>query len=257
MRVEKLGEGEPEVAIVGSIHGDEPCGKKAIERFIQSDIAVEKPVKFIIANEKALEKDTRYVEKDLNRSFPGDISSEVHEERLAARILEQVEGMNVLSIHSTKSYEEPFAAQSILNEEIMDLVKKTGVEIVSHGDEELGCLGEYARAVEAECGFQESDQAAENAFKLMKNFLAANKVIDEDYSLSDPEVFDIYETVREPDFKFVASNFQKVEEGEVYALDDGEEVRAEEDFYPVLMSTNGYSSILGHKAKKVKKSDYA
>jgi len=34
MHVETLGEGTPSVAIVGAIHGDEPCGARAIERFL-------------------------------------------------------------------------------------------------------------------------------------------------------------------------------------------------------------------------------
>jgi len=32
MDVHDLGEGEPEVAVVGAIHGDEPCGARAVRR---------------------------------------------------------------------------------------------------------------------------------------------------------------------------------------------------------------------------------
>ena len=41
MRVETLGEGEPEVAVVGAIHGDEPCGATAVEAVLETDPDVE------------------------------------------------------------------------------------------------------------------------------------------------------------------------------------------------------------------------
>jgi predicted deacylase len=254
MRVEKLGEGEPEVAVVGSIHGDEPCGKKAIERFLESDFEISRPIKLIIANEKALGKDVRYVDCDLNRSFPGDISSEEYEERIAAQILEHVKGLKTLSLHSTKSYADPFAAMSVLDNEKIEMVRETGVRIISHhANEEIDCLSEYSNTVSIECGFQGSESAAENAFRVMKNFLAANEVIDTEYRTASPEIFRIYETVEEPGFEFTAVNFQKVEEGEIYARYMDRELRAEEGFYPVLMSTDGYEELLGHKARKIEK----
>lgn len=252
MRVEKLGEGKPEYAVVGSIHGDEPCGKKAIERFMDSDYEVKEAVKLIVANEKGLEKDARYVDCDLNRSFPGDRSSDEYEERLAAKILEEVEGLKVLSLHSTKSYADPFVAQSDLSQAKMELIRKTGLRVVSHhANEQINCFGEYACAVEVECGFQGSESAAENAYRVMKNFLAANGVIDADYRTSEPEIFRVYDTVKKPEFDFTAANFQKVEEGQVYARDRDRVLEAEEDFYPVLMSNEGYETILGHKAEKI------
>ncbi|QGA80372.1 succinylglutamate desuccinylase/aspartoacylase domain-containing protein [Candidatus Nanohalobium constans] len=252
MRVEKLGDGEPEVAVVGAIHGDEPCGEKAIEQFLDSDFEVKKPVKLIIANEKALEKDTRFVDCDLNRSFPGDLKSEDHEERLAAEIMAQVEGLKVLGLHSTKSYADPFVALSSLEPDNMDLVRKTGIRTASyHRDKDLDTLDDHAKCVEVECGFQGSESAVDNAYRIVKNFLAAYGIIDAEHRISSPSVFEIYDTVEEPDYEFIAVNFQKVEEGEVYARNGSKELRADEDFYPVLMSTEGYDTILGHKARKV------
>jgi hypothetical protein len=55
----------------------------------------------------------------------------------------------------------------------------------------------------------------------------------------------------EGDWRFKAENFELVEKGEVYAVKEGEKLEAEEDFYPVLMSTNGYNGQLGYKAEKI------
>jgi len=76
MRVETLGEGEPEVAVVGGIHGDEPCGPRAIEAFLRDPPPVERPVEFIVANEEALARNLRYVEEDLNRAIPVGVAGE-------------------------------------------------------------------------------------------------------------------------------------------------------------------------------------
>jgi Succinylglutamate desuccinylase len=79
MKVYELGEGTPEVAVVGGIHGDEPCGPLAIKRLLAEELTVERPVKLIIANEEALEAGQRYLEADLNRVFPGDPNADAHE----------------------------------------------------------------------------------------------------------------------------------------------------------------------------------
>jgi succinylglutamate desuccinylase len=60
MRVVTVGDGEgrqgPAVAAVGAIHGDEPCGARAIERFLEEGPVdrVRRPARLVVANEEAL-----------------------------------------------------------------------------------------------------------------------------------------------------------------------------------------------------------
>jgi hypothetical protein len=61
----------------------------------------------------------------------------------------------------------------------------------------------------------------------------------------------VFETVEGRGYEFFGSNFQKIEDGQKYAERDGEDVIAEQDFYPVLMSTDGYKDMLGFKAEKI------
>src|SRR6056297_4367545 len=109
MDVYELGEGEPEVAVVGAIHGDEPCGADAVRRLLDSGLDVERPVRLIVANEAALDAGERYLDADLNRAFPGNPDAEAHEVRLAAELVDALEGCTTFAIHSTQSYAEPFA----------------------------------------------------------------------------------------------------------------------------------------------------
>jgi len=116
MDVYELGDGPPEVAIVGAIHGDEPCGARAVERLVDENPAVERPIKLILANEAALEAGVRYLDADLNRSFPGDPDAESHEGRLANRLQSELVGCSTLAIHSTQSYAEPFVVVDSMDE---------------------------------------------------------------------------------------------------------------------------------------------
>lgn len=254
MQVHKLGDGEAEYVIVGSLHGDEPCGKRAIERFLDSDYEVEAPVKFIIANEEALEQNQRFLDTDLNRSFPGDPESESHEERLAAEIMKEVKGKKVLDLHTTQSYPGPFATFSNLNDTTLSLIRSAGVGYAVLFPSDSGALNEKVDGIVVETGYQQTEQAVENGYSIIVNFLAAEGVINAEYKLSEPEIFEYYETV-EGDWEFVAENFKQIEKGEVYARRDGEELRAEESFYPILMSTSGYEGKLGFKAKKIRPSE--
>ena len=249
MDVVQKGKGSPELAIVAGIHGDEPAGVKAIKNILESDLDFEKPVKFIIANEEALEQNERYLDADLNRSFPGNPDSSLHEERLAAKIMDEIKDVKVLDIHTTHSSDRPFATTKDISESI-ELVKASGAENAIYFSNENGVLTEYINGIVLEAGLQGSDQAVENAEQAIKNFLAYFGAIDESYELSEPDFYKYYETV-EGDWEFKAENFHKVEKGKVYAIKEGERLEASENFYPVLMSTNGYDGILGYKAEKI------
>ncbi len=247
MKVMEKGAGEPEIAVVAAVHGDEPCGKKAIEKFLESDQELKKAVKFVVANEKALEKGERFIHTDLNRAFPGDASSEEHEERLAAELLEELEGLKILVLHSMNDFEEAF---SLVNGVEEDLLKAPGVEkAVNVRPLDEGSIEKFLEAVSVETGEKGSEEAIENSYDVMQNFLAYFDAIDKEVDPGRPEIFEMYEEVP-GDYEFLAENFEKVEEGEKFAENQEQEMRAEEAFYPVLMSSDGYEDILGFKARR-------
>ena len=248
--IEKGGE-NPDLVVVGSVHGDEPSGKKAIKRLLDKNPEFQKPVKFVVANEKALSHGTRYVDKDLNSSFPGNSESDKHEEELAHKISEHVEDKTVLDLHSTRSTEKPFANIKDLSERTKDLVGSTGVENSTCFEEESGVLIEMGSpGILVETGPQGTEEAADKSLNVLENFLACEGYIDGDCIRSNPDFFRHFDTVY-GDWKFKASNYKKVEKGEVYATRGEDNLKAQEDFYPVLMSTDGYEGKLGYKAEKV------
>lgn len=250
MRVEVLGEGEPEHAVVACVHGDEVCGWHAFNRFRQSGHELKKPVKLVLANERAFRLGKRFCDADLNRSLPGDLGSDIYEERLAARLKKELEELKVLDIHSSESEGCPFGIIVGQKQEKIELARKTGLEKIVDMSFVDGGLTDDLEGVVVECGYKDDENAADMAYRVMENFLAAEEVIEAEFELSDPQVFETFGKAEGSNFKFVAENFTPVKQGDVFAEKPGQFRRAEEDFVPVLMSTDGYSDMIGFKARK-------
>ncbi|WP_338729077.1 succinylglutamate desuccinylase/aspartoacylase family protein [Haladaptatus sp. DJG-WS-42] len=252
MRVHTLGSGDPEFAVVACLHGDELCGKNAIERFLAAKIPVEKPLKLIIANEEAIAEGERFLDEDLNRAFPGHENSESHEDRLAAAVLDELDGLQVLDLHSTVSFPEPFVFYHRLTSHTRRLLRATGLARAVNISHVGGGLINHVDGVAVECGLKGSDEASEHAYNVLVNFLASHRIIDHDHALSDPDVYRVTEVVPGAGYEFLGENFEEVEVGEVYATKDGEpEKVAGESFFPVLMSTGGYDHLIGFAAQRL------
>lgn len=250
MRVHTLGSGDPEFAVVACLHGDELCGKNAVERFLAAEIPVAKPLKLVIANEEAIAEGERFLDEDLNRAFPGHENSDSHEDRLAAAVLEEIEKLQVLDLHATVSFPEPFAVYHRLTPRTRRLLRATGLSRAVNISHVGGGLINYVDGVAVECGLKGSDEASEHAYEVLVNFLASHGIIDHEHELSDPDVFCVTEVVPGAGYEFLGENFEQIEAGEVYATKDGEpEKVADESFYPVLMSTGGYDHLIGFAAQ--------
>ena len=251
MKTEILGDGEPEHAVIYHIHGDEPCGRKAVEELKNSEYEINKPLKLVFANEEAAEQNVRYIDTDLNRYFPGDRESKLHEERLAPRIIDELEGLKTLNLHSTRSQPTPFGGLKDTDEETLKMAKATGARKFALFEDSNGSLDAHINSILVEAGPQGTEKAAEKAYQTLLNFLGFYDVIEYEPELGEPEIYRVFETVEGAGYEFFGANFQKVEEGEKYAERNGEDVIAEHEFYPVLMSTSGYSDMLGFKAERI------
>lgn len=292
MRVEDLGEGDPELAIVGGIHGDEPCGEHAIKRLVADDPAVNQSVRLVLANEAALARNVRFVDEDLNRAFPGDPEGDTHESRLAAELIRTLRGCTVFSLHSTQSYAAPFALVDELVGPTRSLSQSLSIEAVvetaAFSVGRLIAVQEAADVIEVECGLQGSASAAANAVSLCYDFLAATGALDRSDDgvagageASDAgvggaparreagggfghavPVFRLTRQIPKPGgadvaYAVSARNFERVAAGQAYAAVDGEQLVAEEPFYPVLLSPGGYRDVFGYAAELVGRLDAA
>ena len=261
MRVEQLGDGTPEVAIVAGIHGDEPCGPRAVQRLLDDDPEVQRPVKLVVANERALERGVRYVNEDLNRAFPGDPDGENYEQRVAHDLLTELRGCTTLSLHSTQSYAEPFALVERVDAVTRSVCSDLPVtEVVETDRFATGRLITKPQTVEVECGLQGTDRAAENAYRLVRGFLDATDALpDRDDATGaegrrDVTVYRMLQPVPKDQaakYEVLVENFEGVRAGESFATVEGEEMVADEPFVPILMSANGYEDIFGYTGERL------
>lgn len=256
--VSVLGPGKPVAAIVSAIHGDEPSGVYALrrlERHVErGEVELERAVTVIIANPPALEAHKRFIESDLNRSFPGDPEGTL-EERLALQVLTTVSEFPTLSLHATRSHDEPFAIVDPGNDVAYDLSLSLPIPYVVRtiGDP-IGSLGEEAAAITLEVGRQGTAAAVDSAVDLIYAFLQLTDALPGEPSGANPTEFDVGNPVDKPPadtYSIAATNFERVEAGEVFATANGEEIVAEEPFYPILFSADGYDEIFGFRGWRV------
>jgi len=129
------------VLVIGGMHGNEQLGLKLVKLFSERPV---KNIGTILANELAIVERCRFIKKDLNRSFPGDIKSEEYESRRAAEILQLAIGYDlVLDFHNTTcSGNDCCFLGENANSILYDLVSSLGLKRVIVADYE--CINKYA-----------------------------------------------------------------------------------------------------------------
>jgi hypothetical protein len=106
MNIKTFGNGKPELSLVCCLHGTEINGLYALNSIDFND--VEGTVKVIVANEEAVALGKRYVDADLNRSYPGDLNGN-HEQQLAVQLYSEIKDSDyVIDIHTTSAKTDPF-----------------------------------------------------------------------------------------------------------------------------------------------------
>jgi succinylglutamate desuccinylase len=254
MKVTKKGGEDPDLAVVYCTHGDETAGKKAVERLLEEEPSFRKPVKFVFANQKAYREGERFIDTDLNRSFPGDAESSSYEERLAAELMEELKNVKVLDLHESSTSPTPFSLFTGLDKQTICSLRKTGVERAVEISYTPGCGINHYGGIEVETGPKNTEKSVKKSLEVLKQFLINNNALKGEKSISKPEMYAVYSTAdkKTADFEVEAENFQKVESGEVYARTDEEDLSASESFVPVLFDEN-YPDIFGFKAVRLEK----
>ncbi len=254
------GSGEPEVAVVGGIHGDEPSGVRAVERLRAAGLPLERGVKLVVANPPAVAAGERYLETDLNRSFPGDPDGGL-EERLAARLRAETGGLPTLALHATHSTTEPFALAEHTRPAAYELAARLPVRrVVDPHPVADGDFRNGGPVVAVEAGCQGTDAAAAEAERQARAFLAAVDALPGDPRPDADRTRDYYVlegAVEKPpgaDYELLATNFERVDAGEPFAVAGDDPLVAPRSFYPVLMSECGYADIFGYRASRVGRS---
>lgn len=256
---------EPEVTIVGGVHGDEPSGVRAVERLRDADLDLRRRVQFVIGNPPAVAAGERYLDSDLNRSFPGDLDGD-REERLAARLCALTGDTPTLSLHATHSTAEPFALVHHDQPRACELGGRLPVPyVVDHAATTGGSMTACTPTITVEAGHQHAAETADTAERQARAFLRLTGALPGEVEPYDaeprgrPGFYAMQTAVRKPPdappdaacstlYDLRVGNFTRVPTGTRYADLDGEPLIADTPFYPVLMSECGYEDVFGYRA---------
>jgi succinylglutamate desuccinylase len=237
-------------------HGNEKIGVAVAREVKKLNIKGELLVN--IANERAFKLNKRFIDQDLNRSFPGKQNGN-YEERRAYELLPMVKSADIVfDIHSTTSQLKDALIINKLNKKILAyasaispkyvLVMRVTKKTALTANAKIGLAFEY--------GKDKDPEVVKKIVEGMKSLFVCLKILDCPMKKNNnkPIFFDVYKSVPKPqgaklDKKI--KNYKIVKKGQVYATFKNEKIEATSDFYPILFGEKNYKDIFGFAAKKL------
>ncbi len=237
-------------------HGSERVGLY-VAREIKK-LKIDKKILTIqLANPKAFKLKKRFIDQDLNRSFPGKPRGN-HEQRLAYKLSPAIRAADVfIDIHSTTSGLRDAAIVTKLDAATKRCLEAIGPKYVllMNATKDNCTLSPAKIGISFEYG-NDSAATTKSVVVGIKRLLAHLGVIKIKLPAHPAaiEYFDIPSTVKKPaGFRLAKGikNYQLVRAGQIYATDGKRTLKAKTDFYPILFGENTYTEYFGFKGKKL------
>ena len=251
------------VLILGTIHGNEICGKIAIDNVIKKIRSNEIKLKsgsitFIpICNPVAFDNNKRYYETNLNRVIKRNDNPILYEEKIANILTNYIDNCDyMLDLHSMAENGSPFVFQDIIDEGNKNFAKAQGLRYILQGwpniyeDCEINdfstqtycCKFKNKIGVTVECGSHRDESAIKIAEQSIINTLIYLNIIDgnpigcnESTTIKMKKVF-IKDRIGSING---FSQLDMIRKNDVIAkYDDGCEIISDDDYIMVLPNNN-------------------
>lgn len=238
-------------------HGDEHIGCKVAKEIQKLDLPNE-VLTINSANEEAYKKNLRYIDQDLNRSFPGKEHGN-HEERLAYRLSCLIQEFDiVLDIHSTKSNLKDTLIVTKLDKptrRIIDVVRPRYVLVMRVG-KGTGLISQARVGIAFEYGKDNDSNVLKKIVTDITHLLRSVRMVPGHprKRTRTTQFFSVTKQVSKEEGDKLSKhikNYKKVKKGEVFAYRGGVPIRAKEEFYPILFGETNYETIFGFMGKKM------
>ena len=259
LNIKTIGSGKPRVAIVGCVHGDEIIGKKVIAELEKLNIK-KGTLLFILANEPAMAKKTRWIKKDLNRSFPGKKNG-VTEDKIAYYLNRELKKCDlVIDIHATNSNFNSLAIVTKLDKKTKELLKLVPVKKTAlirkkvFGGNEMVAQSRLGLALEY--GPDKTGKNYKMALRHLKLILKNLGVIGgkkEQYG--HKEIYNVsgtYPVANSFKQNKNLKDFMMVKKSDLIGWVGKKEIRADKSFYPLFLGKGRYKGLLSITASTKK-----
>lgn len=256
------GNGGKIILVIGCVHGDELIGERVI-RELRQFVILKGTLVTVLANMRAMEQGKRFIDKDLNRSFPGSPKGN-HEEQLAHSLIPLLKEADiVLDIHSTTTDTTSAIILTKVNQSIRQLLSIFNPKRVVVMEKNVGktALTGFCKAgISFEYGKDKNEKAYKETLADVIKILEGHGMIEEKKKKISKaphitEYFEVLGTLERPaglKLDDTIRNFSLVRKGEVIAKGNTHLQKAPRNFYPLLFGPISYKEIWGFMAKKVK-----
>lgn len=232
-----------EILLIVATHGDEKIGLEATQKLRQEKL--DEFYDILIANPRAFKSNKRCVDKDLNRSYPGEKYSKYYEKRLAYKnLLIAQKYRYVIDIHEASQGQDDFIIVPKNELPKKFPLDSINLEKVLLWPNPRGPISQVLEnAIELEFGSKNRDrkEMVDKAADVIKNFIFCTKNKKLKRKSKNKELFRVYGILRKNMLKNEIDNlidFKKVEINR-------------EEFLPLLVGQYLKLGIICYKMKKM------
>lgn len=233
------------ILFISATHGDEGFSIKVLDELERKYPKDKYSFERIIGNPKALSKNIRFIQGDLNRSAPGNIKSEIYEEKRAAEIMKKIKQYKfVIDLHGANSkcgVVIIISYPSLENIILSGLFPIKRVVIWYTSDcLENGPITQFCQSpgLEIECGPKTDLNVQKELKKVLKEFIGKYKKLT---------IEEVMKNLAQKEFYVISEKLK----GDGKNMQDFKQTkRGREVFYPFMSSQ--YPKIACYKMKKIK-----
>jgi succinylglutamate desuccinylase len=224
------------------VHGDEHSPINAAKKVLCQD-------QYLVCNPQASKINKRFVESDLNRSFPG-VFSVTLEEKIAQNLVKVLATKSlVVDIHTATCATPPFIITTSLSAKHMGLAMRTGVKKVVLMTREFGAGKSLIDFVQTGISLESGKEKSIKTQKLIE--IIINRINVNKRTKINLDIYEVIKTMVKQNprefllpkirsFKLIKAGTKITNLGEI----------AEFDFYPVLARSKNYENFLCLMAQK-------
>ncbi len=268
-RIISIDSGKPgkNLAIFAGVHGNEKAGILALDYVAENLVLKQGKVHLVYANPRAIEQNIRFTEKNLNRCFVRRDVSTCYEEFLADELMDLLDTCDaLLDMHAYRDDSDRDITFAFVTDSALDLASKMHIsKVITKIDDfekwgsdgymyNTGKIGICVELGSLRHTEKFKELGITTCYQFMQYFdLIDEKVPFESIQQDVMEMHSIYRKQNE-DFKFTKPflSFDKVQAGEIIAIDGGMEISMDVDGYVIFPAENdpvGLEAFLFAKVK--------